>query len=650
MNFSHYPVLKIVLPYIFGIILGYFLPVFNLNLRFCVFGIFTFSVFFTLLVHFFILFRQKSYFLLQKLLTGLLLLSFFFAGYLSVFFHFHKNIEKINIEKITQKQTWVAEIRELPREREKSFKVIAKLYALHDSTYWVTKKVVLYFQKDSVLKNCRVGDKLLVNTKLSFIEPPKNPNQFNYQKLMKRKGIYLTGYASKHSWVKMDEVNRTNIKRYASYLQRFLSNLLVESGLSGAEFSVAAAILLGNDETLEPDLRASYAATGVSHILCVSGMHVGVIFMILGFLLQPLDKTVRTRYLKNAILLASVWVYANITGLAPSVTRSAVMFTFVISGKFLQRKTNVFHSLFTSLFVILAFKPLLIFELGFQFSYLAVFSIVLFQNKILKLYKPKTKVGKYFWDLISVSIAAQMATAPIAVLYFGLFPNYFLLTNLVIIPISFAMTVTGVATLVFSFSESFAKTIGFLLNLEVEIMNRAVFFVEKLPGALISNISINVAQVLLLYAMILIILIFQKNKKRMILFNMLILNIFLFVYAVDIYKNKQHIELIRYDISKSPAFQFCHRGNALILSDSIHNQYDKRYQYNIQGHDTKRRIKNTFVKFDEDFENSFLCKKGNFIYFQDTIYAIEKNKYKPNAVILVVHDYNFTDRSIHKLH
>ena len=650
MNFSHYPVLKIVLPYIFGIILGYFLPIFNFNLRFCVFVIFTFSIFFTLLVHFFILFRQKHYFLLQKFLTGLLLLGFFFAGYLSIFFHFHKNFESIEIEKITQKQTWVAEIKELPREREKSFKVIAKLYALHDSTYWVTKKVVLYFQKDSAIKNCRVGDKLLVNTKLSFIEPPKNPYQFNYQKFMKRKEIFLTGYASKHSWVKMDEVNRTNIKRYASYLQRFLSNLLVESGLSGAEFSVAAAILLGNDETLEPDLRASYAATGVSHILCVSGMHVGVIFMILGFLLQPLDKTVRTRYLKNAILLASVWVYANITGLAPSVTRSAVMFTFVISGKFLQRKTNVFHSLFTSLFVILALKPLLIFELGFQFSYLAVFSIVLFQNKISKLYKPEMKVGKYFWDLISVSIAAQMATAPIAVLYFGLFPNYFLLTNLVIIPISFAMTVTGVATLVFSFSESFAKTIGFLLNLEVEIMNRAVFFVEKLPGALISNISINVAQVLLLYAMILIILIFQKNKKRMILFNMLILNIFLFVYAVDIYKNKQHIELIRYDISKSPAFQFCHRGNALILSDSIHNQYDKRYQYNIQGHDTKRRIKNTFVKFDEDFENSFLCKKGNFIYFQDTIYAIEKNKYKPNAVILVVHDYNFTDRSIHKLH
>jgi len=646
MNFSHYPILKILFPYFFGIILGYFLPILNTNLRFYVFGIFTFSIFFLLLVQFYILLVQKRYFFLQKVISLLLLLSFFLAGYFSIFFHFHKNFDNVNIEKITQKQTWIAEIKELPREREKSFKVIVKLCAINDSTYWITKKVVLYFQKDSTIKNCRVGDKLLVNTKLSFIEPPKNPNQFNYEKFMKRKGIYLTGYAPTHSWRKTEDVNHISVKRYASHLQRFLSSKLVESGVSGAEFSVAAAILLGNDETLEPELRASYAATGVSHILCVSGMHVGVIFMILGFLLQPLDKTLKTRYLKNVFLLVAVWIYANITGLAPSVTRSAAMFTFVILGMFIQRKTNVFHSLFASLFLLLTFNPLLLFELGFQFSYLAVFSIVLFQKKIAQYYKPKTKVGKYFWDLISVSIAAQMATAPIAVLYFGQFPVYFLLTNLVIIPISFVMTVTGVATLAFSFSELLSRGLGFILNVEVEMMNKAVFFIEKMPGALISNISINATQVFLLYVMIVILLIFQNHKKKMVLINLLLLNVFLFIYAIDIYKSKQHTEVVRYDISKTPAFQFCYKGRALIFSDSIQNGHDKRYQYNIHSHDVKNRVKNSFIKFDEDFENSFLCKRGNFIYFQDTIYYLQRNRLKPNETKLVVHDYNFTDRSI----
>jgi competence protein ComEC len=642
MNFSHYPVLKILFPYVFGIILGYFLHVKDINLLFCILGIFTFSIFF-------LLFRQKTYFFLQNVRIGLLLLCFFFAGYLSVFFHFHKTYDTLIVEKITQKQTWIAEIKELPREREKSYKVIAKLYALNDSTYWLTKKVVLYFQKDSAIKSCRVGDKLLVNTKLSFIDPPKNPKQFNYQEFTKRKGIFLTGYAPQYSWVKTEVTNRLSLKRYASYLQHFLSNKLIESGVSGAEFSVAAAILLGNDETLEPDLRASYAATGANHILCVSGMHVGVIFMILVFLLSPLDRSVKTLYVKNIILHLAVWLYANITGLAPSVTRSATMFTFVIFSKFLHRKTNVFHSLFTSMFILLVINPLLLFELGFQLSYLAVFSIVLFQNKISQGYKPKTKVGKYFWDLISVSIAAQMGIAPIALFYFKQFPIYFLLTNIFIIPLSFAMMVTGVATLACSFSELLSKIIGFLLNLEVKIMNEVIYYIEKLPGALISNISINFTQVVLLYLMIGAFFIFQKNKKRLILFNLLVLNIFVFIYAFDIVKSKQQIEVVNYDISKSPAFQFCHYGNALIFSDSIHNEDDKRYQYNIQNHDIKMRVKNTFVKFDEDFENSFLCKKGNFIYFRDTIYFLEKNRFKPNIVNLVVHDYNFSDRSIHKL-
>ena len=649
MNFSHYPVLKILFPYVFGVILGYFLPEKHINLLFCNFKTFTFSIIFILLVQFFILLVQKRNFFLQRVLTWFLLLSFFFAGYLSVSFHFHKNLESIDVEKITQKQTWIAEIKELPREREKSFKVIAKLCVINDSTFWLTKKVVLYFQKDSGIKNCRVGDKLLVNTKLSFIELPKNPNQFDYEKFMKRKGIFLSGYVPKHSWEKTEEVNRTSLKRYASFLQRFLSNKLVESGLSGAEFSVAAVALLGNDETLEPDLRASYAATGASHILCVSGMNVGIIFLILNFLLLPLEQSVKTRHLKNVILLISVWLYANITGLTPSVTRAAVMFTFVISGKFLKRKTNVFHSLFTSMFILLTYNPLLLFELGFQLGYLAIFGIVLFQNKIEKWYKTKTKAGGYFWNLLTVSLSVQTFIAPIAVYYFGQFPVYFLLTNIFVIPISFTMMVTGVATLAVSFSEILSKGLGFLLNLEVELMNQFILFIEKLPGALISNISINIVQVFLLYAIIIIVLVFKKNRKKQIFLSMLIFNIFVFIHCVNIYKSKQHIEVVRYDISKCPTFQFCHQGSALIFSDSIHNEHDKRYQYNIHNHDTKNRIKNNFIKFDEDFENSFLCKKGDFIYFQDTIYYLQKNRFKPNTTKLIVHDYNFTDRSIHKL-
>ena len=533
------------------------------------------------------------------------------------------------MDKITQKQIWIAEIKELPRAREKSFKVIATLHAVNEPSYWITRKVLLYFQKDSVIQKWKVGDKVIVHTKLSFISPPKNPHQFNYDIFMKRKGILLTGYIGNQFWAYLEGEKTISIKRYASYMQRSLSDKLVESGVSGSEYSVAAAILLGNDETLEPELRASYAATGASHILCVSGMHVGVIFMILGFLLKPLDRSTRTRYLKNIILLIAVWVYANITGLAPSVTRSAAMFTFVITGKFLKRKTNVFHSLFASLFILLANNPLLIFELGFQLSYLAVFGIVLFQNKIAQWAHPKTKAGKYIWDLLTVSLVAQMATSPIAVLYFGLFPNYFLLTNLFIIPLSFVVTVLGVATLSLMFSSFLSGCLGFLLNFVIKVMNSIIFYIEQIPGALTSHISINLAQVLLIYLLIACFYIFQKNKKKMLIFSMLVLNAIFLIHSIDLMKCQHHIEVVRYEISKSATFQFCYHGNGIIVSDSIQDESDKRYQYSIKNHDNKMRVKNKFVKIDEDFENSFLCKKGAYIFFHKQIYKIKKQSLEP---------------------
>jgi len=642
MNFSHYPVLKVLLPYISGIIFGYFLPIDDLNLLFCIFTLLFCGIVLTL-------FRQKKNFFRQKITTVLLLFLFCFAGYSSVFFHFHKNPTDLDIEKITQKQIWIAEIKEPPRVREKSFKVIAKLRTIDEPSYWITKKTLLYFQKDSIIQNWKVGDKVMINTKLSFIDPPKNPHQFNYQKFMKRKGILLTGYIGNQHWEYLEEMKSISIKRYASYMQRALCEKLVESGVSGAEFSVVSAILLGNDETLEPELRAIYAATGASHILCVSGMHVGVIFMILGFLLQPLDRSVKTRYVKNVLLLIAVWIYANITGLAPSVTRSAAMFTFVITGKFLQRKTNVFHSLFASLFILLATKPLLLFELGFQLSYLAVFGIVIFQNKITQWVHPKTKTGKYIWDLLTVSLVAQMATSPIAVYYFGLFPNYFLLTNLFIIPLSFVITVLGVATLAFSFSGFLSNGLGFLLNFVIKVMNTVIFNIEQIPGAVTSPVSINLAQVLLLYLLTIIFYIFRKNVKKMLIYGMVVLNVIFLIYFIDIIKCKHHVEVVRYEIPKSATYQFCYQGNAIIFSDSIHSESDKRYQFSIQGYDNKMRIKNTFVKFDEDFENSFLCKKREFIFFQGTVYVLERNKLRPNTVALVVYNHKLSDGSVHEL-
>jgi len=644
MNSSRYPVLKVLLPYIFGIILGYFLPINNINLLYCIIGLFFFSIIS-------ILFRRKRNFLLQKVTTWGLLFSFGIAGFLSVSFHFHKKTEILDMEQLTQKQVWMAEILETPKEREKSYKVVSKLYKLHEPSCWITKKVVLYFQKDSIIENWNVGEKVMVNTQLSFIEPPKNPFQFDYKKFMKMRGIYCTGYVGKQCWIKPEIKQIVSIKRYASYLQRFLSEKLKEAGLTGAEYSVTAGILLGDDDTIEPELKASYAATGVSHILSVSGMHVGIIYMILNFLLKPLGKSRKSHYIKSLILMASVWFYVNITGLSPPAVRSGAMFTFVIVGQLLQRPTNMLQSLFTSLFILLIINPVLLFDVGFELSYLAMFGIVIYQKLMTAWLQPKTKFSKYLWEMVTVSVAAQLTTSPIAIYYFGQFPNYFLLTNLCVVSLSTVMMITGVATLAVSFNSFLSNAIGFVLGIEVKFMNSIILFIEQLPGALTTNISVNFIQVLLLYALIICFNIFQKNSRKQLVFcTAIILNLFFCMHSIDIARKKAHVEVINYEISKCATFQFCCHGKGLIFSDSIHNEFDKRYQFSIKNHDNKKRVNNLFLKLDEDFENSFLCKKGNYIFFQNTIYVLEKNRFNPNIVKLVVYDHEFTDGSAYKLH
>ena len=166
-----------------------------------------------------------------------------------------------------------------------------------------------------------------------------------------------------------------------------------------------------------------------------------------------------------------VWLYAHITGLAPSVTRSATMFTFVAVGQLLQRNTNVFHSLFASAFILLVVNPLLIFEVGFQLSYLAVAGIVLFQPKLAAVYRCRTRIGRYFWELLTVSVAAQLGTSPVSIYYFAQFPNYFMLSNLSVIALSFAVIITGVVLLPVSFIPLIPKYLTWILTMEIKAMN-----------------------------------------------------------------------------------------------------------------------------------------------------------------------------------
>ncbi|MDL2297051.1 ComEC family competence protein [Bacteroidales bacterium OttesenSCG-928-B11] len=612
MNYKNYPIVKLLFPYLFGILTAYFFPI---SEKFTNPLLLFLALFLLLSVIFYRIFGYN-----KQWVAGLLLQSCFVFFGISSTTHLLTPPDNEELPLLLlEKSMWIVTISDTPVEKSNSVKCVGKIQAI-DSKVTLNEQAVFYFRKCEQSATLQYGDLLLINSQLSFIEPPKNPYAFDYKQYMERRGIRLTGFVDSLNFEIIGQRSLHPVKEFASKIQKKLSRQFAIAGLSGDEYSVITAILLGNDETMDPALKMQYSSAGVSHILCVSGMHVGIIFMILDFLLKPLNYGRRTRILKSVILLLSIWGYAQITGLAPSVQRAATMFSFVTIGGLLRRNTNVFHSLFASLFILLVINPLLLFEIGFQLSYAAVFGIVVFQKPIADLWKPKFRIVKYFWELAAVSVSAQLATFPFAVYYFGQFPNYFLIANLSVILLSFIVVVSGVVVLALSFSSMLSIFAGKVLAVEIKMMNGVISFIEQLPGAVTTGINIHFLQLVVLLFMVYFLGLFVLYPRRRIFLRIYALASLLAATSFFIHlERKKEISVTVYALSKNSGINFNWQGESILLNNFMENKGNAIYQYHIKNHELKRKINSHLLDFDQDLshdEKRFL-KQDNFIVFHD---------------------------------
>lgn len=624
MFFRNYPILRLLIPFAIGIGVTYWTPL-SLSLP---------KILLLMSICWFVsLVLQPKKTLSTTLLAGIFLqILFLLAGFCLTCIHFRNENFEFYEKIFENNQFFVAKIIDHPVPKAKSIKVLAIIEQTTDGQA-IRQKAVLYFAKDS-LHPPNYGDVVLIHSKISAIENSKNPYAFDYKKYMQRRGIFFSGYVPKYHWQQINRCQPNPIRDKAYQIQQYFSQIFADAGMSGDEYSIITAILLGNDETMEPELKASYASAGVSHILCVSGMHVGVIFMILNFLLQPLEYTKTLRLLKAIFLMLFIWLYACITGLSPSVTRAATMFSFVTIGGMLRRNTNIFHSLFASLFILLIINPLLIFEIGFQMSYAAVFGIVIFQQKIVELWEPKHKIVNYFWNLVTVSAAAQLATFPLSVYTFGQFPNYFLLANLSVITLSFLVVVSGVCLLAVSFIPVVSTWLAWLLTHEIRIMNFLIQSIEHLPGSVTENISISWVQMLLIYLCIMAFyLLFLKQKKRFYWIGISSFLSIILLFDIDKYHTQNLESHTIYKLSKGVAVSFNYHGKAVIFSDSIRNKNHPDFTYCIKNHERKERIESIVIPIDSNYQNEFLLKEGDFVVFGGKTYhlARSKRRYYPSS-------------------
>ena len=619
MKIENYPVVKLLFPYILGIVIAYYSD-FGASVRHIMLLLTGVSFLTAILLTFAKAYRWRI------LKTIVLVAAFVLTGIILTDTRLHPALPT---ELMENNPDWVVRVAEEPSLRKKSVKVLADILQGNDKQK-VNAKILLYLKPSAEASELHYGDFLLVHTKLSRIPPPYNPDAFDNRRYMQRRGIFYSGFVNENAWERIGNKPGNKVKLLAQKARNRLTDIYISAGMNGEELDILKAILLGDDDTLDPELKASYSSAGVSHILCVSGMHVGVIFMIINFLLKPLEFFRRSKIVKTILVLLVIWLYAHITGLAPSVTRSATMFTFVAIGQLLRRNTNVFHSLFASMFILLIIHPLLLFEVGFQLSYLAVAGIVLFQPKIAELYHCRTRIGSYFWGLVTVSVAAQLGTSPISIYYFAKFPNYFLLSNLCVIALSFTVIITGISLLPLSFFPLITKYASWLLTKEISIMNCIIRFIEHLPHAVTENIDYHIIQVIILYGFIGCVCLLLYRKGRKMFWGASILCTLFFVsFAVRKLQLVGETEFLAYHIQKSSAIGFQTHGHMVLFSDSIRNEEDELYHYNISNHARKHHLKVKIIPLDTCvFDTPFLCKRGNFIRFYDNNYFILTNNQK----------------------
>ena len=613
MRIENYPVVKLLIPYAIGILIAYSID-FGIQARPLLLIITSASFLMTFSLTF-----VKSY-RWRMVKTLMMVIAFILAGILLTNIRLHPTLP---IELMESNTDWVVRVAEEPTLRQRSVKIPAEvLYVNHNQD--VKAKILLYLKPSPDDAELHYGDLLFVHAKLSRIPPPYNPEAFDNQRYMQRRGIYYTGFVNENAWERIGNRPENRVKYLAQKTRNRLTNIYISAGMSGEELDILKAILLGDDDTLDPELKASYSSAGVSHILCVSGMHVGVIFMIINFLLKPLDLFRRSRIFKTVLVMLVIWMYAHITGLAPSVTRSATMFTFVAVGQLLRRNTNVFHSLFASMFILLIVNPLLLFEVGFQLSYLAVAGIVLLQPKLSALYTCRTRIGNYFWELVTVSAAAQIGTFPISSYYFAKFPNYFLLSNLSVITLSFVIIITGLSLLPLSFVPLVTRYVSWGLTKEISIMNSIIRFIEHLPHSVTENIDYHVIQVIILYGFIgcLCMLLYRRSRKTFWTACSLF-TLFCVSFAVRKVQLDRETGFLAYHIRKCSAIGFQSQGSMVLFSDSIRNEESDLYRYNIANYVRKHHLKVVVVPIDTFcFDTPFMCKRGNFIRFNDKNYFI----------------------------
>ena len=398
-------------------------------------------------------------------------------------------------------QGYLAEVQRYDLPKANSSENLLAVFALNGEQGWSSQKalVLVYHQMEEAL---HPGQVIWVPTNPEPVAPPSFPDEFNYKRFLAAKGIHFRQFLGKKLQVlPLKPSNELNFAM--EHLRHYFAGVIDQYVQRPESKQIALALLLGQKESLGKEVKQAYSATGTQHILAVSGLHVGIIYSIL---LLPLTffkqkgQLLQKSYL--ILVLGLIWIYALMTGFSPSVVRAVVMFSLVTLGQMRKRKPSIWNILAFSALLLLVLDPAIQTDLGFQLSYLAVAGIVGLQPILLRMWAPSNRVLDYFWQMATVTLAAQLITSPLTLHYFHTFPTYFLVANLLIVPLSYIILCAGVPFLLFAWIPMVGSFLGAIVDFLLFIQNEITYTLQEFPAALWQGIHLSLAGMLAIWGML----------------------------------------------------------------------------------------------------------------------------------------------------
>lgn len=394
-------------------------------------------------------------------------------------------------------------------------------------------KVLLNVSKDSIKESFSADEILLVYGIISEIPKPLNPYQFDYSKYMKSLGVYGQLRVSEKEILKTS-IGTQTLMGIAQNFRTEIVEKLQKTKLKKDERAIIQALVLGEKKDIDKNLYSEYAAAGAVHILAVSGLHVGILYVILAFLFKPLSRLKYGIIFHSLLIVLLLWGFALLSGLSPSVTRAVTMFSFFAFAKLFNRETNSINTLFLSFLALLIFNPLWLFQVGFQLSYLAVFFIVWLLPIFYKIGYSKYWIVRKVWTIVAVTVSAQIGVLPLSLYYFHQFPGLFLLTNIVVLPFLTVLMCGGILIVILATLEILPDWLASSYNFLIEGLNGFIHWVAVQDEFLFKNIHFSTLKVVGAYMVInALALLLMKMKYRRLVVSLLAISGFITIYIYD---------------------------------------------------------------------------------------------------------------------